>query len=65
MLDQDGLITLINQRAADAGSQRQLAIQWGVNRQVLNAVLKRKRQPTDLMLAKLGLRSTTVYLPAN
>ena len=60
-LDSAGLHRIMRQRCIAAGSQKQLAADLGISTGYLCDVLNARREPSDRMLAGLGLRPVTRF----
>jgi len=61
MLTHDQLVALLRQQAKEAGSQKILAIRWGISQQYLTDVLKGRRMPGPKILKMLGLEPVIMY----
>ena len=61
MLDHDQLVALMKQETRNAGSQKTLAMKWGISQQQLSDVLNRRRMPGPRILRMLGFEPVTMY----
>jgi hypothetical protein len=61
MLTQNQLIRLLKQQAREAGSQKILAIKWGISQQNLSDVIKGRTIPGPKILKMLGYESVVMF----
>lgn len=61
MLDHNQLVSLLKQEARNAGSQKILAMKWGVSQQQLSDVIKGRRMPGPKLLKMLGYEAEMMY----
>ena len=54
----------IRRACRDAGSQQAWAMSIGISPQYLNDILMGRKEPTDRVLAPLGLKRVTVFVRA-
>lgn len=61
-LSLEDVITLLARRCGEAGSQRAFAEAKGVSPQYITDVLRRKREPGQMVLDALGLKKVVTYV---